>query len=95
MALSSGFRDPFPHVSLFTKGDDSAKTVPVRCCFSRSCFEPFCSVAAGSFDRISPGSKHFVGSGFGRIVFLSAVFVVFHSRYQSTVIPVPASIRPS
>ena len=23
----------FPHVSLFTKGDDSAKTVPVRCCF--------------------------------------------------------------
>ena len=23
----------FPHDSLFTKGDDSAKTVPVRCCF--------------------------------------------------------------
>ena len=23
----------FPHGSLFTKGDDSAKTVPVRCCF--------------------------------------------------------------
>ena len=23
----------FPHVSLFTKGDDSAKTFPVRCCF--------------------------------------------------------------
>ena len=33
--------------------------------------------------------------GFGRIVFLSAVFVVFHSRYQSTLIPVPPSIRPS
>ena len=32
---------------------------------------------------------------FGRIVFLSAVFVVFHSRYQSTLIPVPPSIRPS
>ena len=28
-------------------------------------------------------------AGFGRIVFLSAVFVVFHSRYQSTLIPVP------
>ena len=32
-------------------------------------------------------------AGFGRIVFLSAVFVVFHSRYQSTLIPVPPSIR--
>ena len=28
-------------------------------------------------------------AGFGQIVFLSAVFVVFHSRYQSTLIPVP------
>ena len=34
-------------------------------------------------------------AGFGRIVFLSAVFVVFHSRYQSTLITVPPSIRPS
>ena len=34
-------------------------------------------------------------AGFGRIVFLSAVFVVFHSRYQRTLIPVPPSIRPS
>ena len=34
-------------------------------------------------------------AGFGRIVFLSAVFIVFHSRYQSTLIPVPPSIRPS
>ena len=33
--------------------------------------------------------------GFGRIVFLSAVFVMFHSRYQSTLIPVPPSLRPS
>ena len=33
--------------------------------------------------------------GFGRIVFITAVFVVFHSRYQSTLIPVPPSIRPS
>ena len=59
-------------------------------------FGPFRSIAASSFDRISPGSKHFVGSGFYRIVLLkSAVFVVFHSRYQSTLIPVPPSIRPS
>ena len=32
---------------------------------------------------------------FGRIVFLSAVFIVFHSRYQSTLIPVPPLISPS
>ena len=31
----------------------------------------------------------------GQIVFLSAVFIGFHSRYQSTLIPVPPSIRPS
>ena len=29
----------------------------------------------------------------GRIVFLSVVFVVFPSQYQSTLIPVPPSIR--
>ena len=63
VALSSGFRDTFPHVSLFTKCDDSAKTVPVLSCFWRTYFGPFRYVAASSFDRISPGSKHFVGSG--------------------------------
>ena len=31
----------------------------------------------------------------GQIVFLCAVFVRFHSRYQSTLIPVPSFIRPS
>ena len=29
-----------------------------------------------------------------QIVFLSAAFVVFHSRYKSTLITVPPSIRP-
>ena len=33
-------------------------------------------------------------AGFGRMIFLSGVFVVFQSRYQSTFIPVPPSIRP-
>ena len=33
-------------------------------------------------------------AGFGRIVFLSAVFIVFHSRYQSPLIPDPPTIRP-
>ena len=41
------------------------------------------------------GVKISLVAGFGRIVFLSAVFVVFHSRYQGTFIPVPPSRRPS
>ena len=42
------------------------------------------------------GASISLDAGFGQIVFLkSAVFVVFHSRYQSTLIPVPPSIRPS
>ena len=41
------------------------------------------------------GANNSLEAGFGRIVFLSAGFVLFHSRYQSTLIPVPPSIRPS
>ena len=41
------------------------------------------------------GANISLEAGFGRNVFLGAVFVVFHSRYQSTLIPVPPSIRPS
>ena len=38
------------------------------------------------------GASISLEAGIGQIVFLSAVFVVFHSRYQSTLIPVPPSI---
>ena len=41
------------------------------------------------------GASISLKAGFGRIVFLIAVFVVFNSWYQSTLIPVPPSIRPS
>ena len=42
------------------------------------------------------GASISLEAGFGRIVFLkSAVFFVFHSRYQSTLFPVPPSIRPT
>ena len=41
------------------------------------------------------GANISLEAGFGRIFFLSTVFVLFHSRYQSTLIPVPPSIRPS
>ena len=41
------------------------------------------------------GANISLDAGFSRIVSLSAVFVGFNSRYQSTLIPVPPSIRPS
>ena len=41
------------------------------------------------------GANISLKAGFGRIVFLSAVFVLFRSRYRSPLIPVPPSIRPS
>ena len=47
------------------------------------------------FTGFPQGANIYLEAGIGRIVFLSAVFVVFHSRYQSTLIPVPPSIRPS
>ena len=40
------------------------------------------------------GANISLEAGLGRIVFFSAVFVIFNSRYQSTLIPVPPSIRP-
>ena len=40
------------------------------------------------------GTSISLEAGFGQIVFFSVVFVLFHSRYQSTLITVPPSIRP-
>ena len=84
----------FPHVSLFTKGDDSAKTVPVRCFFCPTCFGPFRSIATTTFDRIYPGSKNFIGSGF----LLNFVSQCCADRVSLTVTKhldfCPRSIRP-
>ena len=41
------------------------------------------------------GANISLEAGFGRIAFLSAVFVLFHSQYQCTLIPLPPSISPS
>ena len=58
-------------------------------------FGPFRSIAASSFDRISPGSKHFVGSVFWPNC-LSQCCVRRVSRTEpKPMIPVPPSIRPS
>ena len=85
----------FPHVSLFTKGDDSAKTVPVRCFSDGRVLGLFVPLPPAVLTGFPQGTIISFEAGFGRIVFLSAVFVMFHSRYQSTLIPVPHSIRTS
>ena len=45
--------------------------------------------------RFPQGASISLEAGFGRIVLLSAGFVLFHSRYQNTFIPVPPSLSPS
>ena len=85
----------FPHVSLFSKGDDSAKTVPVRCFSDGRVLCLFVRLPPPVLTGFLQGANISLEAGFGRIVFLSAVFIIFNSRYQSTLIPLPPSIRPS
>ena len=84
----------FPHVTLFTKDDERAKTATAQCWFWRKWFRHFRSIATSSFDRIYPWRKHCIGGWLGQIWFLSAVQIVIHSRKESTLIFVPPSIRP-
>ena len=85
----------FPHVSLFTKGDDSAKMVPYGVVSDGLVLGLFVPLSPAVWTGFPQGANISLEAGFGRIVFLSAVFVVFHTWYQSTLIPVPPSIRPS
>ena len=85
----------FPHVSLFKKGDDSAKMVPVGVVSDGRVLGLFVPLPGAVLKGFPQGANISLEAGFGRIVFLTAVFVMFHSRYQSTLIPVPHSIRPS
>ena len=85
----------FPHVSLFTKGDDSAKTVLYSVVSDGRVLGLFVPLPPAVLTGFPQGASIWLEAGFGRNVILSAVFVVIHSRYQSTLIPVPPSIRPS
>ena len=89
------FATTFPHVSLFIKGDDSAKTFPVWCCSHGRVLGLFVPLPPEVLTGFPQGANISLEAGFGRIIFLSAVFVVFHSWYQNTLIPVPPSIRPT
>ena len=81
-----------PHVSLFTKVDDSAETAPYSVVSYGHVFA-FSFHCHHQFERISPEANISLEGGFCKILFLSAVFIGFHSRCQSTFIPVPPSIR--
>ena len=54
-------------------------------------FVPF---PPGVLTGFPQGANISLGAGFVRIVFLSAVFIVFHTRHQSTLILVRPSIKP-
>ena len=85
----------FPHVSLFTKGDDSAKTARARFVSDGHVFGLFVPLPPPVLLGCTQEANNSLEAAVGQILFLSAVRVVLHSRYQSTLIPVPPSIRPS
>ena len=85
----------FPHVSLITNVMIVLRRTLYSVVSDGLVFLPFLSIAASRFDRISQGASISLEAGFGLIFFLSAVLVVFHSRYQSTLIPLSPSISPS
>ena len=94
-ALSSDSTTTFPHVSLFTKGDDSAKQSLYGVVSDGRVLGLFVPLLPAVLTGFPQGASISLEAGFGRIVFLSAVFVVFHSRYRSPLIPVPPSIKTS
>ena len=83
----------FPPVSLFTKDDDSAKTVPVECLLDGHVFGLFVPLPPPFLIGFTQEANISLEAGFVLIMFLSAVFAFFHSRYQSTLNLVPTSIR--
>ena len=71
----------FPHVSLFTKDDDSAKTVPVECFLEGHVFDLFLMLPPPFLIGFTQEANISLEACFGLIMFLSAVFAIFHSRY--------------
>ena len=85
----------FPSVSLFTKGDDSAGRSLYGVVSDGLVLCLFVPLPPAVFTGFPQGTNISLEAGFGRIAFLSAVFFVFHSWYQSTLIPVPPTRRTS
>ena len=73
----------FPHVSLYTKGDDSATWSLYGVVSDGRVLGLFVPLPPAGLTGFHQGANISLEAGFGRIAFLSAGFVVFHSRYQS------------
>ena len=71
----------FPHVSLFTKCDDSAIRSLYGVVSDGRVLCLFVPLPPAVLTGFRQGANICLEAGFGRIVFLSAVFVVFHARY--------------
>ena len=84
----------FPHVSLFTMVMIVLRRSLYGVVSDGRVLGLFVPLTPAVLTGLPQGSNISLEAGFGRILFVSAVFVVFHSRYQSTLIPVPTSIRP-
>ena len=85
----------FPHVSLFTRVMIVLRRSLYGVVSDGRVLGLFVPLPPAVLTRYPQGANISLAASFGRIVFLSAGFVVFHSRYKSTLIPVPPSIRPS
>ena len=85
----------FPHVSLFTTVMIVLRRSLYGVVSDGRVLGRFVPLPAAVLTGFPQGANISLQAGFGRIVFLSAVFVVFHSRYQSSLIPLPLSISPS
>ena len=69
----------FPPVSLFTKDDDSAKTVPVECFLDGHVVDLFLILPPPFLIGFTQEAIISLEAGFGLIMFLSAVFAIFHT----------------
>ena len=85
----------FPHFSLLTKVMIVLRRSLYGVVSDGRVLGLFIPLPPGGLSGFSQGANISLKAGFGRLVFLSAVFVIFNSLYQSTLIPVPPSISPS
>ena len=81
-----------PPVTLFTKDDDSAKTVPVEYFFDGHVFGLFVPLPAPFLIGFTQEANISLEAGVGLIMF-PVLCLPFFTQYQSTLILVPTSIR--
>ena len=83
----------FPQVSLFTKGDNSAKRSLQLFVSDKHLFGIFIPLPTGVLIGYPQEANISLVAAVSQFFFLRALCVMFHSRFQSTLIPFPPSIR--